>query len=89
MSQDQSIKALGAIDTSKITCQEGWQCPICKAVMAPWKPSCINCTGAPQLTISGTPDIMLVNKMQNTISNAHSIVLTDKATVVGDAQCSN
>lgn len=56
-----------------ITCQEGWQCPICKAVMAPWKPSCINCTGTPQLTItSTTPDITLKN-----------------ISISGDTQCSN
>ena len=54
--------------------QEGWQCPICKAVMAPWKPSCINCTGIPQLTITPlTPDITLLKNIS----------------ISGDAQCSN
>lgn len=25
--------------------REGWQCPVCKAVMAPGYPTCVNCTG--------------------------------------------
>jgi hypothetical protein len=23
--------------------QQGWQCPLCKAVMSPWAQSCIHC----------------------------------------------
>ena len=25
--------------------QYGWKCPSCGAVMAPWKHSCVNCSG--------------------------------------------
>lgn len=28
--------------------QYGWKCPSCGAVMAPWKYSCINCSGSKQ-----------------------------------------
>ena len=31
--------------------QQGWQCPVCGAVMAPWCSSCINCTGHKNVTI--------------------------------------
>ena len=69
INQNQSAKTLGAI-----TYQEGWQCPVCKAVMAPWKPSCINCTGTPQLTITPlTPDITLLENIS----------------ISGDTKCSN
>lgn len=27
------------------TSREGWQCPICKSVMAPFMPYCMNCKG--------------------------------------------
>lgn len=28
-----------------ISAPQGWECPVCHAVMAPWKQGCINCTG--------------------------------------------
>jgi hypothetical protein len=29
-------------DAPTVTYQQGWQCPICKKVSAPWAPSCQN-----------------------------------------------
>lgn len=28
-----------------ITPQQGWQCPVCGAVMSPWSSVCVNCHG--------------------------------------------
>ena len=33
--------------------QQGWQCPVCRRVYAPWMASCLNCGGERQ-TISTT-----------------------------------
>ena len=30
---------------SSYVLQQGWQCPICKAIMAPGMAVCVNCTG--------------------------------------------
>lgn len=30
---------------NEINVQNGWKCPICQAVMAPWQTHCVNCTG--------------------------------------------
>lgn len=32
--------------------QQGWQCLVCGAVMAPWCSSCINCTGHKSITVT-------------------------------------
>lgn len=35
--------------------QQGWQCPVCKTVMAPWAPMCLGCKAAPKAsTVSST-----------------------------------
>lgn len=35
--------------------QQGWQCPICKTVMAPWQIKCINCSSNAQPLITYEP----------------------------------
>ncbi len=35
--------------------REGWQCPNCGRVMAPWMPSCENCQGKPQPVFNTDP----------------------------------
>ena len=47
--------------------QEGWVCPKCGAVMAPWKPSCINCIGN-KITITQI-DPRLNFKLNQTITS--------------------
>lgn len=32
-------------DMKSTTPQQGWQCPVCGAVMSPWSSVCINCHG--------------------------------------------
>lgn len=34
--------------------QKGWECPKCGAVMAPFKTSCVNCTGHIYVTASSS-----------------------------------
>ena len=37
--------------TPAINPQQGWQCPVCGAVMSPWTSVCVNCHGnTPQVT---------------------------------------
>ncbi len=67
---------------------EGWRCPHCGAVMAPWQPSCINCTGKSQRPIeyhTAAPNITIqsgkTNATPNTITWASSLdncITTDK-----------
>ena len=38
-----------------LTPQQGWQCPICHAVMSPWMSCCINCTGSNKWDITFKP----------------------------------
>lgn len=33
---------------------EGWMCPKCKAVMAPWASTCVNCSGKVSLPYPNT-----------------------------------
>ena len=33
---------------------QGWVCPSCEAVMAPFMPSCIRCVGQQRVTITST-----------------------------------
>lgn len=37
--------------------QQGWQCPVCKAVFAPWVATCFNC----KPTVRTTTNITVVN----------------------------
>ena len=41
--------SIPSIDLNKyikpITPQQGWQCPVCGAVMSPWTSGCIRCNG--------------------------------------------
>lgn len=38
--------------------QQGWQCPVCKAVMSPTTSVCVNCRGVShEVTINSIPSI--------------------------------
>ena len=47
--------------------EEGWICPKCGAVMAPWKPNCINCTGN-EITITQIDPMLNFKLNQKVIS---------------------
>ena len=56
--------------------EQGWQCPICKAVMSPRERMCINCTGIHLYTTTfpETSQYVDVNKFNQTISNDNSVI---------------
>lgn len=37
----------------KLPVEQGWQCPVCGAVMSPKERCCINCTGNQKVIFSG------------------------------------
>ena len=53
---------------------EGWRCPHCGAVMAPWQPSCINCTGKNQRPIEYQTDIPNITIKSDQITTAPNTI---------------
>lgn len=41
------------------TVQQGWQCPVCKRVYAPWMAQCLSCGG--QRTVCADSTVLHVN----------------------------
>lgn len=49
------MTAFEIIDTPNVV-EQGWQCPVCKAVMSPKEKVCINCRGIVLLSGSNFPE---------------------------------
>lgn len=49
--------------------QQGWQCPVCHAVMSPYTSCCVNCTGYKSTTIT-VGDLANTNYIQGVIDKA-------------------
>ena len=41
--------------------QQGWQCPVCKAVYAPWVAVCFNCKQSVKYAVTTTPSMVREN----------------------------
>lgn len=39
-------------DSLRSTAAQGWQCPVCSAVMSPWTSVCVNCHGNRRYTFN-------------------------------------
>lgn len=58
--------------------EQGWQCPVCKAVMSPRERMCVNCRGmnlyGKVTTFPETEIYYDVNKLSQIVSNDNSVI---------------
>ena len=63
---------------------QGWQCPICKAVMSPTCQSCINCKGNSYQTVSGGILTCAFCKGTYTLGVPHTCTYSGTITLCGN-----
>ena len=72
-------------DNSNYHVQQGWECPKCGAVMAPWQNCCVNCGGnnwKPSITWNdGSTPIPNFTKYEVTCNSANTAQFSDRESI--------